>query len=50
MTDETENEIYASYEMENGVEVRKILPNDTVYLKEMRKQYEEYLTNTEKTI
>lgn len=44
LTGESDQEIYASYEMEGDREVRKLLPNDNHYLSEMRKQYEGYLT------
>ena len=50
MTDESEQDIYSYEEMEGSRVVKKILPNDKVYFQEMRKQYEEYLTNSEITI
>jgi serine/threonine protein kinase len=44
LTDETNQEIYTSYEVENGKEVEKLLPNDNEFFSLMRKEYESYLT------
>lgn len=43
-TDESEQDIYTSIEIEGGREVKKMLPNDNEYLAKMRSEYEQYLT------